>query len=77
MFKNLYSERLVEQQSGYDNFFKLEDITDYVTSPQFIGLADQSQYSKKVPGLHNHFLDNLMYLREVGIPSNMIVQFHK
>ena len=76
MFKNLYSERLVDEQTGYENYFKLEDLSDYITSPQFIGLADQSQYAKKVPGLHNHYLDNLMYLREVGIPSNKNEQFN-
>ena len=76
MYKNLFSQRLVETQTGYPNFFKLEDIADYVSSPEFINLAEQSSYSKKVPGLHNHYVDNLMYIREVGIPNNKHEQFN-
>jgi Fe-S cluster assembly protein SufD len=76
VYKNLFSQRLVETQTGYPNFFKLEDIADYVSSPEFINLAEQSSYSKKVPGLHNHYVDNLMYIREVGIPNNKHEQFN-
>ena len=76
MYKNLYSERLVDSQTGFDSYFKLEDLADYVSSSDFIAMAEQSGYQKQVPGVHNHFLDNLMYLREVGMPSNKHEQFN-
>ena len=76
MYKNLYSERLVDSQTGVASYFKLEDLADYISSSDFIALAEQSGYQKKVPGVHNHFVDNLMYLREVGIPNNKHEQFN-
>ena len=74
MYKNLYSDRLDSEVT--DSYFKLDDIAEYVSSPNFISLAEQSGYQRKVPGVHNHYMDNLMYLREVGLPSNKHEQFN-
>lgn len=76
MFKTLYSQKLLTEQTGYDSFYKLEDILDYVTSPLYIDTSNEAEYRRKVPGLHQHYIDNLHYLREIGLPSNKNEQFN-
>lgn len=77
MFKNLYCSPLLESQSGFENFYKLDEVVDYVTSPEYISICEENyEYAKKVPGIHSHYLDNLLYLREVGIPENKAEQFN-
>ena len=59
MFKNLYCSPLLEAQPGNEYFYKLEEVVDYVTSPEYISICEENyEYAKKVPGIHNHYLDN-------------------
>ena len=76
MYKNLYSTKLLAQQNNFESFYKLEDILDFVTSPIYIENTNDVEYKKKVPGLHQHHIDNLYYLREIGLPSNKSEQFN-
>jgi len=76
VYKNLYSTKLLAQQNNFESFYKLEDILDFVTSPIYIENTNDVEYKKKVPGLHQHYIDNLYYLREIGLPSNKSEQFN-
>jgi len=76
VFKNLYSSNILTKQNGFESFYKLEDILDFVTSPIYLEELENSEYKKKVPGLHKHYVDNLYYLREIGLPSNKNEQFN-
>ena len=76
MYKNLYSTKLLAQQNGFESFYKLEDILDFITSPIYIDNTQDVEYRRKVPGLHQHYVDNLYYLREIGLPSNKSEQFN-
>jgi Fe-S cluster assembly protein SufD len=76
VFKKLYSSEILSTQNGFESFYKLEDILDFVTSPIYLESIENSTYKKKVPGLHKHYVDNLHYLREIGLPSNKSEQFN-
>ena len=77
MFKNLYSDEFLSTQVGFDNFYKLEDLLDFISSTKYIELCEgQYEYATKIPGVHNHYLDNLIYLREIGLPSNKSEKFN-
>ena len=75
VFKNLYSDEFLSTQVGFDNFYKLEDLLDFISSTKYIELCEgQYEYATKIPGVHNHYLDNLIYLREIGLPSNILLR---
>ena len=57
MFKKLYSSEILSTQNGFESFYKLEDILDFVTSPIYLESIESSTYKKKVPGLHKHYVD--------------------
>ena len=48
MFKNLYSSNILTKQNGFESFYKLEDILDFVTSPIYLEELENSEYKKNV-----------------------------
>ena len=76
MYKNLYSYPFLETAYQGKPYYKLEELYDYVTSEGYekhvINHLDRNLYTS----LNEHVRDNLIFLRETGLPSHKQEQFN-
>lgn len=76
MYKNLYSYPFLESHPKAKQFYKLEDLYDYVTSETYeryvVNHIDKNMYS----ALNEYVRDNVIFLRETGMPNYKQEQFN-
>jgi Fe-S cluster assembly protein SufD len=76
VFKKLFSYEILEADNDKEVYYKLEDLYDYITSESYISQTS-SHVDKNVPKhVISHYLDNLYFLREHGLPHYKQEQFN-
>ena len=76
MYKQLYGTRLLENQFGKDVYFTLHDVADYVTSNEYIDGIDSNYWSHKLPQYNKTYKNNLINLKDDGLPTKQSEQFN-
>ena len=62
MYKQLYGTHILESQFGKDVYFTLHDITDFVTTDEYIDNVDTNYWSHKLPQYNKTYKNNLVNL---------------
>lgn len=74
MYKNLFSFPLLESQSEF--YYKLEELYDFIVSDEYVELTKNHVDRNIYHQLSKHYLDNIFFLREQGLPHYKQEQFN-
>ena len=76
VYKKLFSYDILETYNEREVYYKLEDLYDYITSESYVNKT-LTHVDKNIPkDVLSHYLDNLYFLREHGLPHYKQEQFN-
>ena len=76
VYKTLFGQSLLTHVANVDEFNKLEDHVEYVTSDNFIDELPHSYWANILPQFKQSFEANLLSLKEEGLPTKRSEQFN-
>ena len=76
VYKTLFGQSLLMPQASAEEFHKLEDYVEYVTSNNFIDELPHSYWANILPQFKKSFEANLLALKDAGLPTKRSEQFN-
>lgn len=76
MYKQLYGNQILQSQVGKDLYYNLNDIADFVTSNDYIDGVEKNYWAHKLPEFNKVYKQNLLDLKDIGLPSRKHEQFN-
>ena len=76
MYKQLYGNQILQSQVGKDLYYNLNDIAEFVTSNDYIDGVEKNYWAHKLPEFNKVYKQNLLNLKDIGLPSKKHEQFN-
>lgn len=76
VYKTLFGQTILMPQANVEEFYKLNDYFEYVTSNKFIDDLPHAYWSSILPQLKKTYENNLLTLKEEGLPTKRSEQFN-